>query len=95
MSSSWPRGGLGELRFSPRIARCPKWMHRSRVRLTLLLNPATPLDVAIPITGLLLRQELKLVAGATHVADGVRALCIEHLERRPPCEREEDEPTLQ
>jgi hypothetical protein len=30
------------------------------------------------------RQELKLVAEATHVADGVRALCLEHLERRPP-----------
>jgi hypothetical protein len=77
------------------IARCPKWMHRSRVRLTLLLNPATPLDVAVPITGLLLRQELKLVAGSTHVADGVRALCLEYLERRPPSGREEDEPTLQ
>ncbi len=73
------------------VARSPKWVHRARVRLTLLLNPATPLEIAARITGLLVRQELKLVAEATHVADGVRALCLEHLERRPPGERDEDD----
>jgi len=77
------------------VARSPKWVHRTRVRLTLLLNPSTPLEIAAPITGLLVRQELKLVAEATHVADGVRALCLEHLERRPPTEREEDAGPLQ
>jgi hypothetical protein len=82
------------------VARSTKWVHRARVRLTLLLNPSTPLELAAPITGLLVRQELKLVAEATHVADGVRALCLEHLERRPPGEhgpREDDadESTLQ
>lgn len=77
------------------VARSPKWMHRARVRLTLLLNPSTPLELAAPITGLLVRQELKLVVAATHVADGVRALCMEHLERRPPSERDDDESTLQ
>jgi hypothetical protein len=68
------------------IARSPKWMHRPRVRLALALNPAVPLDVAAGIAGLLVRQELKLVAEATQVAPGVRALCLEHLERRPPVE---------
>jgi hypothetical protein len=76
------------------VARSPKWVHRARVRLTLLLNPSTPLELAVPITGLLVRQELKLVAEATHVADAVRALCLEHLERRPPGEREEGEECL-
>jgi hypothetical protein len=59
------------------------------------LNPSTPLEIAGPITGLLVRQELKLVAESTHVADGVRALCLEHLERRPPSEREDDEAPIQ
>jgi len=77
------------------IARSPKWVHRARVRLTLLLNPSMPLELAAPITGLLVRQELRLVAEATHVADGVRALCLEHLERRPPSEHEDDASTLQ
>jgi hypothetical protein len=77
------------------VARSPKWVHRARVRLTLLLNPSMPLELAAPITGLLVRQELKLVAEATHVADGVRALCLEHLERRPPSEVEEESSLLQ
>lgn len=76
------------------VARSPKWVHRARIRLTLLLNPSTPLEIAAPITGLLVRQELKLVAEATHVADAVRALCLEHLERRPPTEREDGEAPL-
>jgi hypothetical protein len=77
------------------VARSPKWVHRSRVRLTLLLNPSTPPELAVPITGLLVRQELKLVAEATQVSDAVRALCLEHLERRPPTEQGDDDPTLQ
>ena len=72
------------------IARDPKWLHRARVRLTLVLNPDTPGELAAPIAGLLVRQELRLVAEATHVPAHVRALCIEYLERRPPGEPERD-----
>jgi hypothetical protein len=70
------------------IARRPTWLHRARVRLALMLNPDTPAEVAAPLAGLLVRQELHLVAEASCVAPHVRALCIEHLERRPPVERE-------
>jgi hypothetical protein len=31
-----------------------------------------------------MRHELRLVATSTTVAPAVRALCLEHLERRPP-----------
>jgi hypothetical protein len=72
------------------IARDPKWLHRARIRLTLVLNPDTSGALAAPIVGLLLRQELRLVAGATHVPAHVRALCIEHLERRPPGKPEQE-----
>jgi hypothetical protein len=58
--------------------------------LAVILNPDTPVDIAAPIAGLLMRQELKLVAEATHVSPAVRALCLEHLERRPPGEFEGD-----
>jgi hypothetical protein len=78
-----------------RIARAEKWMHRSRVRLAIVLNPWTPLDVAVPIVSLLMRQELKLVAEATMVPAPVRALCLEHLERRPPAELDDDDARLQ
>lgn len=66
------------------IARSPRWSHRPRIRVALVLNPDTPLDVAAPLVALLVRQELRLVATSTTVAPAVRALCNEHLERRPP-----------
>ncbi|MBX3192926.1 MAG: hypothetical protein KF819_38430 [Labilithrix sp.] len=71
------------------IARAPRWAHRPRIRMALVLNPDTPLDVAAPAVGLLMRHELRLVATSPTVAPGVRALCLEHLERRPPGEFEE------
>ncbi len=77
------------------IARSEKWMHRAPVRMAVVLNPATPLEIAAPIVSLLMRQELKLVAESTAVSRLVRALCLEHLERRPPVERDDDEAQLQ
>lgn len=61
-----------------------RWVHRPRVRLALVLNRATPIEIAVRISGLLLRSELELVAGSTAAAPALRAVCREHLERRPP-----------
>jgi hypothetical protein len=66
------------------IARSTKWLHRPRVRMALVMNPSTPLDVAARMTRLLLRSELELAARSPGLAAGIRALCIEHLARRPP-----------
>jgi hypothetical protein len=68
------------------IARSTRWAHRPRIRIALVLNPDTPLEVAAPLVGLLVRQELDLVATSPTVAPALRALCLEHLERRPPGE---------
>lgn len=68
------------------IARNLRWAHRPRIRIALVLNPDTPLEIAAPIVGLLMRHELRLVATSPTVAPAVRALCNEHLERRPPAE---------
>jgi hypothetical protein len=65
------------------IARS-RWAHRPRVRVALVMNPATPLAIATRIAGLLLRPELGVVATSPAVAPEVRAVCVEHLERRPP-----------
>jgi len=72
------------------IARSTRWVHRPRVRMALVLNPATPAEIAMRIAGLLLRPELETVARSPHVPAAVRALCREHLERRPPVERPGD-----
>jgi hypothetical protein len=65
------------------IART-RWVHRPRVRISLVMNPATPLEVVARLVGLLLRPELVMAARSPGVAAQVRALCIEHLVRRPP-----------
>jgi hypothetical protein len=77
------------------IARMPRWTHRPRVRMALVLNPDTPLDVSAPLVGLLVRQDLRLVATSTTVAAALRALCLEHLERRPPSAFKDDDDVLQ
>ena len=66
------------------IARSQRWVHRPRVRLSLLLNPDMPLDLAIPIAALLRRPELKLVAEYTYCSPALRSVCLEHFKRRVP-----------
>jgi hypothetical protein len=73
------------------IARSDRWMHRPRVRMAIVLNPSTPPEVSLPIVSLLMRQELKLVAESTAVPSGIRALCLEHLQRRPPVSLDDDD----
>jgi hypothetical protein len=66
------------------IARSTRWSHGPRVRIALVANPGTPPELAARIAGLLLRPELDLVARLPGVSPIVRAVCLEHLERRPP-----------
>jgi hypothetical protein len=73
------------------IALNVRFGSRPRIRRALVLNPDTPQDLAASISALLLRQELRLVVGSPQVSPALRALCMEHLERRPPGE-EQDEP---
>jgi hypothetical protein len=77
------------------IARSDKWIHRTRVRLAIMLNPSTPPEISGPVASLLMRQELKLVVESTHVPRVVRALCLEHLERRPPGDFDDEDVGLQ
>jgi len=65
------------------IARS-RWVHCPRVRLALVLNPASPVEMTARIVGLLLRSELAMVSRSPAAQGGVRALCLEHLARRPP-----------
>ena len=74
------------------IARSTKWSHRPRVRMALVMNPATPTEIAVRIAGLLLRPELELVVHSPAVPSPVRALCMEHLSRRPPTSLGNEDP---
>jgi hypothetical protein len=68
------------------IARCTKWAHHPRVRMAVVMNPATPPEIAARTAGLLLRPELHFVVRSPAVPACIRAVCLEHLERRPPTE---------
>lgn len=66
------------------IARSPRWSVRPRVRVTLVLNPSTPPEIAVPMVLLLVRPELQLVLELTDAAAPVRTAALELLRRRPP-----------
>jgi hypothetical protein len=66
------------------VARSPKWAHRVKVRMAIVLNPDTPLELSIPMLALLVRTELELVSGASSLTPTLRAAALDLLERRPP-----------
>jgi len=66
------------------VAGNPRWAHRVKVRMAIVLNPDTPPAVAIPLLALLVRPELRLVADAAGLAPALRAAAHDLLMRRPP-----------
>lgn len=66
------------------VAAIPRWSHRVKVRMAIVLNPDTPPSVAIPLLTLLVRPELKLVADTAGLAPALRAAAHDLLLRRPP-----------
>jgi hypothetical protein len=66
------------------VARSPRWAHRVRVRMAVVLNPDSPPELAIPLLALLVRPELKLVAAAAYLAPALRLAARDLLARRPP-----------
>jgi hypothetical protein len=66
------------------VAASPRWAHRVKVRMTIVLNPDTAPGVAIPLLALLVRPELKLVTETAGLAPALRAAAHDLLQRRPP-----------
>jgi hypothetical protein len=66
------------------VARSPRWAHRVRVRMAVVLNPDSPPELAIPLLALLVRPELKLVAAAAYLGPALRVAARDLLARRPP-----------
>jgi hypothetical protein len=60
------------------------WCHRVRVRMALVLNPDSPIDLSIPMLALLVRPELRRILEAAFLVPVLRAAAHELLARRPP-----------
>ncbi|MBK8258393.1 MAG: hypothetical protein IPK82_37730 [Polyangiaceae bacterium] len=74
------------------VARHPSWSQRARLRMAILQNPGTPLDISLPLVRLLVRPELLALLRSPDVPTAVRAAAREMLERRPPVpERRDDQ----
>jgi hypothetical protein len=66
------------------LARSPRWMARQRVRLSILLNPGSPPEVAMPLLALCNREELRDVLRSTETSVVLRGTAQELFARRPP-----------
>ena len=66
------------------VAQSLRWLSRSRVRLTIILNPGAPPEIAMPLLPVCKRTELKEVVQATEASMVLRGTALELLERRPP-----------
>ena len=54
------------------VVRSPKWLARPRVRLTIVLNPGSPVRISAPLLPLCNREELRLIAGSPSLPDAIR-----------------------
>jgi len=57
------------------VFRTPKWIVRYRVRKALVLNPATPVDIALQLSSHLTTQDARLAASFEDLHPMVRAQC--------------------
>lgn len=66
------------------LADAPRWLSRARVRRTIVMNPGSPPEIAIPLLSVCNRRELLDVLKSTDTSVVLRAIALELLERRPP-----------
>ena len=57
------------------VFRCSRWILRYPVKVALVLNPYTPLDVALQLVPLMRAQDLKRVLDATDLPEELHAAC--------------------
>jgi hypothetical protein len=57
------------------VFQCPRWIPRYAVKLALVLNPYTPLDVALQLAPLLHEQDVKRVLEAADLPTELHAAC--------------------
>lgn len=66
------------------LVEFPDWIVRTRVRMTLISNPLTPSQIAVPLTALCVRPELAEVAENPSLHVVLRVVAQELFDRHPP-----------
>lgn len=68
------------------LAENPKWMARRRVRMSLILNPATPHGLALPLVSTCRRDDLDLIVRTSNISKTIRSVALELRSRQAPLE---------
>lgn len=66
------------------IVRAERWLSQTRIRWSLVMNPATPIPISVPLLFLCTRPELREARDASNLPLTVRSTAAELLQRRPP-----------
>ncbi|HEX2879457.1 MAG TPA: hypothetical protein VHO25_07960 [Polyangiaceae bacterium] len=66
------------------IVRAERWLSQGRIRWALIMNPATPIPLTVPLLFLCTRPELREARDASNLPLTVRSTAAELLQRRPP-----------
>jgi hypothetical protein len=69
------------------LAKSPRWLKCSRVRIALLHNPGSPTGLTLPLLGLCTRSELSEVVQSSEANVVLRATARELFALRPPLRR--------
>jgi hypothetical protein len=62
------------------LANCPKWLCRSRVRMSILLNPGSSPILTHPLLSVCSRTELREVGRSMHISPELRRVAAEYLD---------------
>lgn len=68
------------------IAQFARWLSQPRVRMSILLNPGSPPEIAMPLLAICHRGELAEVLESSDTSTVLRLTALELFERRPPLE---------
>ncbi len=66
------------------VAKHTRWLARRRVRLSIVLNPGSPPEIAIPLLSVCTRTDLIDAIKSTETSMVLRGTAVELLEHRPP-----------
>lgn len=66
------------------LGKSTRWMSRPRVRLSMILNPGSPLGIALPLVSTCRREDLHLIVESTTLSKTIRTVAHELYCRLPP-----------
>lgn len=74
------------------LVQANKWIARRRVRMSLILNPASPHAMVVPLVATCPREDLRLISSTTTINSTLRSVALELFRALPPVDRSTSHP---